>query len=135
MSTAASDLETRTEALSEFRQALATYRECRTAFGHWEAEVARMHCYRDSLPEWQKANQERVVAAENLWVSGVAGFFDLLEANSDAQRELLAKQLELAEKSSTAADKVAWWTKALVIATGVLILATVFTGVVGFLNR
>lgn len=57
-------------------------------------------------------------------MSGVAGLFNLLETNYKAQERLVVEQLKHAEKSSEAADKVARWTKWLVVVTAVLILTT-----------
>lgn len=111
----------------------------RAALGLYKSEHAAFAEARTKWPyegdTWKRHQDLCRLAAQDLWVTGLASFFDILTTNYKAQERLLDKQLELAEKSAKAADRVAWWTMALVIVTGILIIATVFTGLFGVFHR
>jgi hypothetical protein len=117
--------------LAGFKQDLATYRESRDNFVSVDEQWAHYASNKVKQTPWVKADTARTLAAEGLWVSGMASLFNLLETNYKAQERLVAEQLKHAGRSSEAADKVARWTKWLVVVTAALILTTAFVGLLG----
>jgi hypothetical protein len=98
--------------LACFKHALAKYRESVDTFEkgwretYWGSET------------WRQRDHERRIAAEELWVSGVGGFFDLLETNYKAQEQLVAEQVRLARRTTRA-------TVAMAIIAGAAIVAAI----------
>jgi hypothetical protein len=110
--------------LSRFKEALAEYQACRAEF---ETCGKDPYSARGS-DTWNKRDTARKIAAEGLWVSGVAALFNLLETNYNAQERIVEAQLKLAAEQTASAKSMATSTKWLVIVTCLLI---VITGVVG----
>ena len=117
-------LEPQVDPLYGFKRDLQKYQQCCAHCAEFEEQEFRGDSARFEGPSRAKRDFARRVAAEGLWVSGMASLFDLLTTNYKAQERLVAEQLKHAEKSSEAADKVARWTKWLVVVTAVLILTT-----------
>ncbi|MGA9654902.1 MAG: hypothetical protein WBV96_13415 [Polyangia bacterium] len=119
---AAQGQEPQPDPLVWFKQALDKYRECQAAF----EECEDLTYYGSDT--WKRRDNMRRIASEGLWVSGVAGFFSLLETNYKAQELLVAEQLKLAKENSAAAKVTAKWTMVMAIVAAVTIAYTALVG-------
>ena len=107
--------------LGEFKSAVTAYQASRQAFVEAEDLARSSAIPREQHHRWRKAYEDRLLASEGLWVSGMAGLFDLLTTNYKAQAEL-------AKEQDKTASRMAFWTMALVIVTCVLIVVTAYIG-------
>jgi hypothetical protein len=104
--------------LAGFKQAFEKYRQCQADCDEFEEQERRGDSKRFQGPTGARRDLARRIAAEGLWVSGMAGLFDLLTTNYKAQEQLVAKQLRLARRTTRA-------TIAMAIIAGAAIVATV----------
>jgi hypothetical protein len=116
-----------TDTWSSLEKAVTHYRSCKTHFDAQENSIRP----RETNPFWERARIARESAWEDLLVTGLEAYCRALARKSEADTLLVEKQLELATKQAIASDRMAFWTKGLVVVTGVLIIVSAVVGLYG----
>lgn len=93
--------------LADFRTALERYQTCRGEFVRVDNVFEQDGDIKTRVPDWIKAETARAVAAEGLWVSGMASLFDALEhyteaAAKDRESQALAREAREREQRAIA---------------------------------
>jgi hypothetical protein len=107
--------------LAEFKQAFEKYQKCQAYCVEGQEQFDRGGIAFVQGKSLERRRIERRIAAEGLWVSGMAGLFSLLTTNYQAQERLVAEQVK-------AAHVTARWTIVMAIVAAVTIAYTALVG-------
>jgi len=80
--------------LAEFKQAFEKYQKCQAYCVEGQEQFDRGGIAFVQGKSLERRRIERRIAAEGLWVSGMAGLFSLLTTNYQAQERLVAEQVK-----------------------------------------